>query len=703
MRTIIKSKSIITISFICLFVKLLSAQEYPVDRMYLHLNKNIFVAGECCWFKAYNINVNTKTNSTISDIAYIELLNDQGISIIQKSLPLKQGMGNCGFRISTELPTGYYYISSFTNWSKSVNPELIGLNEIYIYNNNYPTVKNSENEDLSIEKNFELKLLSEAQNSVFLKENKLEIKVKLTDLKRRLRFEIYSTNTSSKALKFSLTGKGGSQYSRDFNAIDSISIFEIPIKDLKGNNHQLAIKNDDNQTICNYCLHTDLSTFAGSISKKEALHLNQRENRKLKFSLSTFRSLSDTLHLSATIKLKEPSKIVRESNINDYLKVLIDYPAHTFNELLQNKPTLNSNWIATTNLELMAAKQPSYSQIDASKYPEKGAYILEGRLLDENEKPLKNQRVFFSKIGSFAETNPEITNENGQFYFNLPITKGLHDIAFQTRDQDSVKVKYRLKNKFLKKAIGINRMPTPQLSMKQEKFFKDKWENYRIREIYKTNDYSMLMDSTIYRSEKNFYGQPSQTYSIKDFITLDSLPEYFHELIPTAKVRYRNKKYSINVFNPKAKMVFTNRALTIYDGIIIDDINKVMHLDPQTIDHIDVVSSEYYYKSEHFYGIVHIVSKSHKCELQELPINTERYYLPLFMSEIAKINYQKPQENSPDFRTDLLWQPNIELTKDRNYEIDFTTSDLKGIFELTIEGISNKGEAIMLKQDIIVE
>lgn len=703
MRTIIKSKSIITISFICLFIKLLSAQEYPVERMYLHLNKNIFVAGECCWLKAYNINVNTKTNSTVSDIAYIELLNDQGVSIIQKSIPLKQGMGNCGFRISTELPTGYYYISSFTNWNKSINPELIGLNEIYIYNNNYPAVSSSDNKHLNIEKNFELKFLSKAQNLVLIKENNLEIKVKLTDIQRILRFEIYSTETDSQQLKFILSGNEGSHYSRNFNAIDSISIFEVPIKDLKGNNHQLKIKTSNNLTLCDYCIHTDLSTFAGSINKKETLHLNKRENKKLKFTLSNFRTLSDTLYLSATIKLKEPSKIVRESNINDYLKVLIDFPAYTFNELLQNKPKLNSNWIATSNLELMGSKQSTYSQVDASKYPEKEAYILEGRLLDQNENALKNQRVFFSKIGSFVETDTEITNENGQFYFKLPIEKGLHDIALQTRHLDSTKIKYRLKNKFIKKAIRVNRIPSPKLSVKQEKFFKDNWENYKIREIYNTIDYSILMDSTIYRSKKNFYGHPTQTYVIKNFIALDSLPEYFHELIPTAKVHYRNKKYSINVYNPKAKIVFTNRALTLYDGIIIDDINKVMSLDPQTIDHIDVISSEYYYKSEHFYGIVHIVSKSHKCELQELPINTERYYLPLFLSEIAKTNYQKPQENHPDFRTDLLWEPNIELTKDQNFEIDFTSSDLKGKYELTIEGISNIGEPIMLRQDIIVE
>jgi len=702
MRTIIKSKSIITISFICLFIQLLSAQEYPVERIYLHLNKNIFVAGECCWLKAYNININTKTNSTVSDIAYIELLNDQGISIIQKSIPLKKGMGNCGFKISTELPTGFYYISSFTNWSKSINPDLASLNEIYVFNNRTP-INNSENESINIEKNFDLKTISNTPNPVLIKNNNFEIKIKLADLQRKLRFEIYSTLTNSQQLEFILTDDNGSIYNRDFNANDSISTFEVPIIDLKGNNHQLAIKTNTNETLCNYCIHTDLNTFIGNINKKDTLHLNKRENKKLKLELSTFRTLSDTLYLSASIKLKEPTKIVRESNIEDYLNVLIDFPAHTFNELLQNKQILNSNWISTSNLNLIGSQQPTYFHIDASKYPEKGAYILEGKLLNMDGIPLKNQRIFLSKIGSYSEITPETTNEDGQFFFKLPIKKGLHDICFQTRELDSIKVKYRLKNKFLEKAVGIYKRPKLIFSEKQEIFFKNCWENYKIREIYNSNGYTKQIDSTIYRSKKNFYGRPTQTYTINDFITLDSLPEYFYELIPTVKVHYRNNQYSMNIFNPKAKITFPNRALTLYDGIIIDDLNKVMCLPPQSIDHIDVISSEYYYKSEHFYGIVHIVSKSNKCELQELPTNTERYYLPLFMSEITKAKYQKPKGSSPDFRTDLLWEPNIELTKDKNFELNFTTSDVKGEYELTIEGISEKGEPIVIKQSILVE
>lgn len=703
MRTIIKSKSIITISFICFCIQLLSAQEYPVERMYLHLNKNIFVAGECCWFKAYNINVNTKTSSNVSDIAYIELLNDQGISIIQKSIPLNEGMGDCGFTISKKLPTGYYYISSFTNWNKSISPELTSLNEIYIYNNDLPQDDNSEKNSLSIEKNFELKTLSNATNSILLKENQFEIEAKLTDLEQILRIKIQTNNTNNQKLKFVISSKKGVQYNRLFNTTDSISIFEVPIKEFKDNNHLLAIKNTNDQTLCDYCLHTDFSTFAGSISKKETLLLKKRESKKLTFHLSSFRSLSDTLKLSASIKLKEPVNIVRKSDINNFLKVLIDFPAHTFNELLQNRQSLNSNWISSSNLEQIETIEHSFSEVTSLKYPEKEAYVLEGRLLDQNENPVQNQRVFFSKVGSFAEINPEITNDDGKFFFKLPISKGLHDIAFQTRELDSLKIKYRLKDKFLEKAVGIKRMPNPILSEQEKIYFKNNWENYKIRELYNHKDFSELVDSTIYRSKNNFFGQPTQTYSIKDFIALDSLPEYFHELIPTVKVRYRNKGYSFNIFNPEIETVFSNPALTLYDGIIIDDIDEIMHLDPQSIDRIEVVSSEYYYKSEHFYGVVHIISKSKKCELQELPMNTERYYHPLFMSEIIKDEYKKPEKNHPDFRTDLLWQPNIEITKDKKLEINFTTSDLKGKYELVIEGISNLGEPILLKQDIIVD
>ena len=699
---ILKLKIVIILSTTCMLTQSLLAQQYPVERIHLHVNKNIFVAGECCWFKAYCLNVQTRKTSYVSNVAYIELMNDQGVSIVQKSIILKNGMGNCGFKISEEVPSGYYNINSYTNWSRTISPELAGLNQIYIYNNKIPP-KESDTKTEKIEDSLELKSITQSTKTIKLKNDQFLVTMQLTDLQRNIRFMVRNLKTSPQQLRFILSGINGIKLEEVFSASDSITILEIPLKKLPGYNQVLEIKNSGNEVLAKHCIHLDKTGFAKRNIQQEILYVLNREEGKLRFSLSDFSISGDTLQLSASIRLKEPSGIVRNSNMNVFSQVLLDFPVNSFTVLLNQKKLLNTNWISTSELQPFWSQLPLSCNIDASKYPEKNAYILEGKLLDDNGRPLKNTPIFFSRIGAFAEISPDITNENGQFYFRLPLQKGLHDISLQVMDHDSISVKYNLNGKFLAKGVGIKKMFQPRLKGKYLDFLKEIWENYKIRQIYNTTDYTKVNDSTIYRSEKNFFGKPDQSFIVDEYIRLDSLEEYFHELITAVKIRYRKKHFTLNVFNPETKSIMHESPLVLYDGLILEDMNLAMGLKSENIDRIEVVPYEYYYKSAHFAGIVHIISKNKKCELKALPSNTERYYLPLFVSEIQKADYQVPKQHYPDFRTDLLWVPNITLTKNYDVELEFTTSDVKGEYELVIEGISEKGEPIVLKQDILVE
>jgi len=142
----------------------------------------------------------------------------------------------------------------------------------------------------------------------------------------------------------------------------------------------------------------------------------------------------------------------------------------------------------------------------------------------------------------------------------------------------------------------------------------------------------------------------------------------------------------------------------MYDGIIVSDASIILNKNSREIDKIEVVPFEYYYGTSRMYGIVNVISKTKKCELNNLPKNTERYYLPLFTDGVEFIKYKIRQKGyRADFRTDLLWEPNIKLTQNNSFELEFISSDVEGEYELTVEGISENGEPIVLKQSILVE
>lgn len=54
----------------------------------------------------------------------------------------------------------------------------------------------------------------------------------------------------------------------------------------------------------------------------------------------------------------------------------------------------------------------------------------------------------------------------------------------------------------------------------------------------------------------------------------------------------------------------------------------------------------------------------------------------------------------PDYRTQLLWNPAINTTSS---EITFYTSDVIGLFEIIIEGFTNEGKPLSIKELIEVK
>jgi hypothetical protein len=73
-------------------------------------------------------------------------------------------------------------------------------------------------------------------------------------------------------------------------------------------------------------------------------------------------------------------------------------------------------------------------------------------------------------------------------------------------------------------------------------------------------------------------------------------------------------------------------------------------------------------------------------------------------SKFIETKYDDPinQDNRlPDFRNTLYWNPQIFTNENGEAKISFYTSDEKGKFLITIEGIGNNGDAV--SQKLILE
>lgn len=679
------------------------------ERIYVHTQKNIYLAGESVLFKLYCINAVTHQPSLLSKIAYLELIDENGYAVAQEEIILQNGMGEGGFLISDQLQTGNYAINTYTHWMNSCSPEFTSVKPIFVFNNQ--VIRENLQDSLQNKITSSFFSLKNSNNPILLstdsipQEESISIHSNIEDLDRLIRFSLLKSKNSlisTEPLHFQIVSNQGTVIDQSFEFSEDKWEFVLPKKEIKSSNFSVCVKNSDEKIVAQAVVH--LASNKNSLFFERApIHIPAGEKVNIQFKKSDFTKETEAIHLSASISIK--ADFTPSPSIIDYFEFDTDFGASTASYIQQIRKIQNQNWISKGNLKpLWLCTQASY-RVNSDHYPEEKAYVLEGELKNQkNKKAIVSETIYLSKIGEFADLNTTKTNKDGEFSFPLPLKKGLHDISIQLNSNAQEDCSIQLKEKFKGTGFAPQTWKKADLTVDQVNFLKNSYQNQRVRKIYKQKIYTETIDSSLIRGRNNFYGKAYSSLKIDNYIRLDSLEEYFHEFISQVKIKYRNGKTYMNVFSPDRMMLMKQAPLILYDGLLIKDPRIILNKKPSEIDKIEIVPFEYYFGNAHFYGIIHVISKNKDCKIEQLPKNTERYYLPLFTDSWSLAHQNEAYAPFiPDFRTDLLWEPDICLDKNKTISLEFTASDVKGEYELRMEGISEKGEPILVKQSIFVE
>jgi hypothetical protein len=109
-------------------------QRTPVEDIYLHIDRDKYIAGEDIWFSIYTIDIETGNLSVRSAVVYVELLNPWNIPLIQTRLRLAGGRGNGNFTLPDSISSGTYTIRAYTNWMKNFLPDNCYMQDLDILN-----------------------------------------------------------------------------------------------------------------------------------------------------------------------------------------------------------------------------------------------------------------------------------------------------------------------------------------------------------------------------------------------------------------------------------------------------------------------------------------------------------------------------------------------------------------------------------------
>jgi hypothetical protein len=104
------------------------------EDIYLHSDRENYIAGEYLWFSASLFNRQNLSPSTENTYAYVELLDPKNQPVSQTRIRLIEGTGSSGLNIPDTLATGEYTLRAYTNWMKNFLPNGCFMKIVTIFN-----------------------------------------------------------------------------------------------------------------------------------------------------------------------------------------------------------------------------------------------------------------------------------------------------------------------------------------------------------------------------------------------------------------------------------------------------------------------------------------------------------------------------------------------------------------------------------------
>ena len=108
--------------------------EYPQQKVYVHTDRQEYLAGETLWLKAYLVDAKTHRLSGFENTLILEMYNTGGEAVASKLLKIHDGTAQGSVVLQDSLPEGNYLIRAFTNWMRNFGEDHFFQKEIFVRN-----------------------------------------------------------------------------------------------------------------------------------------------------------------------------------------------------------------------------------------------------------------------------------------------------------------------------------------------------------------------------------------------------------------------------------------------------------------------------------------------------------------------------------------------------------------------------------------
>ncbi|WP_298546273.1 hypothetical protein [uncultured Aquimarina sp.] len=346
----------------------------------------------------------------------------------------------------------------------------------------------------------------------------------------------------------------------------------------------------------------------------------------------------------------------------------------------------------------------STKSVGASVFlPEMRGELIYGKILSKEAAfSVSEQSVGLSIPGKMSDMKVVLTDGTGNFVFNVNNRNDRDEVLIQVLGKD--------RENYTVQIFEIPEVKPQNLDFYQFKISPSLKDEIIKRSVHNQIDnvfYSVKPD-TLQALKKAFpfHGTEIETYVLDDYTRFGTVKETLVEVVENVwakKNELGNEVFAVRGYYPTVKKQNFS-SLLVVDGIFVQDQESIINYDARKIKSISFIRDRYYLGTQIFEGVVIIetiegdylnsINNSAKITLSSLQTN-KKYFRQKYDDDTS-------YNRIPDFRNQLLWQPNVKMTKGKS-SIEFYTSDVVGDFEICLEGFKDNGFPVSIKTYITVD
>lgn len=333
--------------------------------------------------------------------------------------------------------------------------------------------------------------------------------------------------------------------------------------------------------------------------------------------------------------------------------------------------------------------------------PELRGEMITGKISSKSEK-IENVSVGLSIPGKSFAFQVVKTDSNGNFIFNVGKTFYTSNIIVQIIDEKAANYELTINN-------------APEIEYSKISFDKNTNLSYVFKESLLERSVSSQVENAYFHKkvdniEKSpatdaFYYPLAKEYILDDFTRFKTLKETITEVAVEIYSKQKDDKLYLHVNDPSIFPQLPEPALVLVDGQYLENVNDLTLYSMKNVYKIELIVGRYYVGSKSFNGLISFTTfnKDFKSNQTGSFIAKPTVLRPQPKKIYNKVKYESGSDNAriPDFRNQLLWNPDVKLNTDA--ETSFYTSDLSGTFEIRLEGFTKNGIPVSITENIEVQ